>query len=252
MNDLTTERPVLVNRTFKAAIIDLDGTMVDTADDFTAALNATLGRLDTTATNREEVIGYVGKGSEHLIRCMLGARFSAMEAAAKFDDAIAIYQSEYARINGQHSTVYPDVLEGLKALRALGLTLACVTNKPHRFAVELLAKFELAAYFKVVLGGDSVAQKKPDPLPMLVACERLDVLPREAVAIGDSENDALAGRAAGMATLTVPYGYNHGKSVHSIKSDGIVSSLLIAAHAIAATVAAPDSAGATTSITSTD
>ena len=90
-----------------------------------------------------------------------------MEAAAKFDDALAIYQTEYARINGQHATVYPEVAEGLKALRDLGLTLACVTNKPHRFAVELLTKFGLAEYFKVVLGGDSVAQKKPDPMPML-------------------------------------------------------------------------------------
>ena len=83
-----------------------------------------------------------------------------------------------------------------------------------------------------MLGGDSLAQKKPDPLPMLTACERLDVLPRETVAVGDSENDALAGRAAGMATLTVPYGYNHGKAVQTVKSDGIVASLHAAAQAM--------------------
>jgi phosphoglycolate phosphatase len=122
-------------------------------------------------------------------------------------------------------------------MRELGIALACVTNKPHRFAVELLTHFGLVGYFKVVLGGDSLAQKKPDPLPMLTACERLDVLPRETVAVGDSENDALAGRAAGMATLTVPYGYNHGKAVQTVKSDGIVSTLHAAAQAIAATLA---------------
>ncbi len=77
----------------------------------------------------------------------------------------------------------------------------------------------------MILGGDSLPVKKPDPLPMLTVCERLDVEPRQAVAVGDSENDALAGRAAGLATLTVPYGYNHGKPVQSVKSDGIVSSL---------------------------
>ncbi|CAH2806168.1 MAG: Phosphoglycolate phosphatase (EC [uncultured Caballeronia sp.] len=109
-------------------------------------------------------------------------------------------------------------------MRKLGIALACVTNKPHRFAVELLAHFGVVDYFKVILGGDSLPAKKPDPLPMLTACERLDVLPRETVAVGDSENDALAGRAAGLATLTVPYGYNHGKPVQSVKSDGIVSS----------------------------
>ncbi len=247
MSDLTADLPAFTNKTLRAAIIDLDGTMIDTAGDFTVALNAMLIRINAKATDREEVIGYVGKGSENLIRNVLAARFSAMEAAAKFDDALAFYQMEYAHINGQNATVYPEVVEGLKALRELGLTLACVTNKPHRVAVEWLVKFGLAEYFKVVLGGDSVAQKKPEPMPMLVACERLDVLPREAVAIGDSENDALAGRAAGMATLTVPYGYNHGKSVHSVKSDGIVSSLLAAARAIAATIAAPDDAGATIS-----
>lgn len=247
MSDLSAALPAFANKTLRAAIIDLDGTMIDTADDFTAAVNGMLARLGSTLADRAEVIGYVGKGSEHLIRCVLAARYSSMEAVANFDDALALYQIEYARINGQYSTVYPDVAEGLNALRELGLTLACVTNKPHRFAVELLAKFGLAEHFKVVLGGDSVAQKKPDPLPMLIACERLDVLPREAVAIGDSENDALAGRAAGMATLTVPYGYNHGKSVQLIKTDGIVSSLLAAAQVIAASFAAPDKAGATTS-----
>jgi phosphoglycolate phosphatase len=251
MSDLLTERAssaIFANKPLRAAIIDLDGTMVDTADDFTAALNGMLARIGTRPTERAEVIGYIGKGSENLIRSVLAVRFSASQAAAQFDDALAIYQTEYARINGLHSTVFPDVASGLMALRELGLSLACVTNKPHRFAMELLTKFGLAEYFKVVLGGDSLPQKKPDPLPMLTACERLDVHPREAVAIGDSENDALAGRAAGMATLTVPYGYNHGKSVQSIKSDGIVSSLLAAAQLMTASMAAPDTAtGATLS-----
>ncbi|SAK91547.1 phosphoglycolate phosphatase [Caballeronia arationis] len=229
--------PAFTNKPIRAAIIDLDGTMVDTADDFVAALNAMLGRIGAPPTQRDEVVGYVGKGSENLIRSVLAVRFSPSQAAAQFDDAIAIYQSEYAKINGRHSTLFPQVREGLEAMRELGIALACVTNKPHRFAVELLTHFGLVGYFKVVLGGDSLAQKKPDPLPMLTACERLDVLPRETVAVGDSENDALAGRAAGMATLTVPYGYNHGKAVQTVKSDGIVSTLHAAAQAIAATLA---------------
>ncbi len=119
-------------------------------------------------------------------------------------------------------------------MRDAGLKLACVTNKPHRFAVELLQQYGLLGYFSVVLGGDSLPKKKPDPLPMLTACAQLQVPPATTVAIGDSENDALAGRAAGMATLTVPYGYNHGQAVQTIKSDGIVASLLDAAKAIAA------------------
>jgi phosphoglycolate phosphatase len=216
-----------------AAIIDLDGTMVDTADDFTAGLNGMLAQLDAAETSREEVIGYVGKGSEHLIRSVLAPRFDAARAQDQFDEALAIYQEEYAKINGRHTRLYPEVEAGLKAMREAGLKLACVTNKPHRFAVELLQQYGLSGYFEVVLGGDSLPKKKPDPLPMLTACAQLQIPPGATVAIGDSENDALAGRAAGMATLTVPYGYNHGQAVQTIKSDGIVASLFEAAKAIA-------------------
>ncbi|PLZ01438.1 phosphoglycolate phosphatase [Burkholderia sp. WAC0059] len=217
-----------------AALIDLDGTMVDTADDFAAGLNGMLAQIDAEETTREEVMGYVGKGSEHLIRSVLAPRLGAADVQARFDEALAIYQDEYAKINGRYTRLYPDVEAGLAAMREAGLKLACVTNKPHRFAVELLAQYRLSGYFSVVLGGDSTAKKKPDPLPMLTACAQLGVAPETAVAIGDSENDALAGRAAGMATLTVPYGYNHGQSVQQIESDGIVATLLDAANAIAA------------------
>ncbi|MGA7777871.1 MAG: phosphoglycolate phosphatase [Paraburkholderia sp.] len=225
--------PVFSGPRLQAAIIDLDGTMVDTADDFTAGLNGMLAQIDAAETSREEVMGYVGKGSEHLIRSVLAPRFEADHAQDRFDEALAIYQEEYARINGHHTHLYPEVEAGLSAMRDAGLKLACVTNKPHHFAVELLQQYGLLGYFSVVLGGDSLPKKKPDPLPMLTACAQLQVPPGAAVAIGDSENDALAGRAAGMATLTVPYGYNHGQAVQTIKSDGIVASLLGAAKAIA-------------------
>ncbi|POR45429.1 phosphoglycolate phosphatase [Paraburkholderia eburnea] len=218
----------------EAALIDLDGTMVDTADDFAAGLNGMLAQFDAEETTREEVMGYVGKGSEHLIKSVLAPRFAQADAQSRFDEALALYQDEYAKINGRHTHLYPDVETGLAALRDQGIRLACVTNKPHRFAVELLQQYGLSRYFEVVLGGDSLPKKKPDPLPMLTACERLGVKPQAAVAIGDSENDALAGRAAGMATLTVPYGYNHGQPVQKIESDGIVATLLEAAKAIAA------------------
>ena len=226
--------PVFSGPRILAAIIDLDGTMVDTADDFTAGLNGMLAQLDAAETSREEVIDYVGKGSEHLIRSVLAPRFETEHAQERFDEALAIYQEEYARINGTHTRLYPDVEAGLKAMRDAGLKLACVTNKPRRFAVQLLTQYGLIDYFSLVIGGDTLPKKKPDPLPMLTACAQMQVVPEATVAIGDSENDALAGRAAGLATLTVPYGYNHGQSVQTIKSDGIVASLLDAAKAIAA------------------
>ncbi|MGN6651190.1 phosphoglycolate phosphatase [Trinickia sp.] len=235
-------------RQLKAAIIDLDGTMVDTADDFAASLNGMLAELGARPITREEVVGYVGKGSEHLIHLVLSARFSAEETEARFAQALDRYQAHYAEINGRHTRLYPDVERGLAALSKAGMRLACVTNKPHRFAVALLETHELARYFSVILGGDSVKRKKPDPLPMLAACEALGVAPGDTVAIGDSENDALAGRAAGMATLTVPYGYNHGKAIQTINSDGIVATLLEAAKFIANS---PPASGATAQSTLT-
>lgn len=227
---LPADGPKLAPLRLKAAVVDLDGTMVDTADDFTVGLNGMLAELGAAPpVTRDEVVGYVGKGSEHLIRSVLGARFTAEEAQARFHTALAAYQAQYAKINGRHTRLYPEVERGLAALKDAGLRLACVTNKPHRFAVALLEQYGLARYFSVIFGGDSLPRKKPDPEPMLAACAAMGVAPNETVAIGDSENDALAGRAAGMATLTVPYGYNHGKAIQTIKSDGIVATLLAAA-----------------------
>jgi phosphoglycolate phosphatase len=218
----------------EAALIDLDGTMIDTVDDFAAALNGMLAALELAPIGRDEILDYVGKGSEHLVASVLAPRLPAAEATARFEAALIRYQSEYTRINGRHTRLYPEVESGLSALHGMGLKLACVTNKPYRFAVALLEQYGLARFFSVVLGGDSLPRKKPDPLPMLAACEALGVAPAAAVAIGDSENDARAGRAAGTATLTVPYGYNHGMAIQTIESDGIVDSLLAAARAIAA------------------
>lgn len=213
----------------RAAIIDLDGTMVDTADDFTAALNGVLAGLGLTPISRDEVVAYIGKGSERLIHDVLRARLSPTDADAAFERACADYQHEYGKINGHYAHLYPEVAQGLAALRGLGLKLACVTNKPERFARALLERHDLARYFDAVFGGDSLARKKPDPLPMLTACAALGATPQTTVAIGDSENDVAAARAAGLSSLTVPYGYNHGKPVQGLETDAIVNTLLDAA-----------------------
>lgn len=214
----------------RGVIIDLDGTMVDTAGDFHAALNQMLGETGLPRIEAEEVMRYVGKGSEHLVRAVLASRLGPGEVEARFPHALERYQHAYSTVNGRHVEVYAGVREGLEALRSAGLALACVTNKPHQFAVKLLEQLGLLEYFSFVFGGDSFPRKKPDPLPLLKAAEALGIVPHQMLAIGDSENDAIAARAAGIAVLTVPYGYNHGQPVQSIDSDGIVGSLLEAAH----------------------
>lgn len=218
----------------RAVIIDLDGTMVDTAPDFHVAINRMRAEFDLAPLPVETVIEFVGKGSENLMRRVLGVDYAATDVEAQFDRAMAAYQRHYLAINGQYSSVYAGVVEGLDAMRTQGLQLACVTNKPISFARPLLEKTGLAPYFELVYGGDSLQKKKPDPLPMLTVCRDFSLQPAQVIAIGDSSNDAEAARAAGCRVLTVPYGYNHGQPVQAIDSDGIVDSLLIAAHLIAA------------------
>ena len=218
----------------RAVIIDLDGTMLDTVPDFQVALNGMRAELGLAPLGQERIAPMVGKGSENLIRAVLALDFDHATVERHFEAAMAAYQRHYLAINGRHSVLYDGVLEGLDALRGLGLRLACVTNKPIAFATPLLAQKGLAPFFEVVYGGDSLARKKPDPMPLLQVCTDFELAPGQVVAIGDSSNDAEAARAAGCFVLTVPYGYNHGRPVQEINSDGIVSSLFEAATLIGA------------------
>ena len=218
----------------RAAIIDLDGTMLDTAPDFQVAINRMRDELSLAPLAIETIKNFVGKGSENLMRRVLGVDFDAAGVEQRFEQALCSYQKHYLAINGDYSTLYNGVREGLDALQAKGIRLACVTNKPLAFAQPLLAKMQLDGYFDVVYGGDSFAKKKPDPMPLLQVCTDFALEPHQVVAIGDSSNDALAARAAGCRVLNVPYGYNHGQPIQEVDSDGIVETLLDAAHLISA------------------
>ncbi len=206
----------------QAAIVDLDGTLVDTLGDFEAALNRTLVELGQPTVDRAFIERTVGKGSEHLIRSTLahvGADTSMYEAAW------AAYQRHYLAINGQHSAVYPGVVEGLRSMRARGWKLACLTNKPGDFARPLLAAKGLDGFFEVVFGGDAFERKKPDPLPLQRTCEALGTAPGRTLMVGDSSNDARAARAAGCPVVLVDYGYNHGEPVSASAPDQVLQRL---------------------------
>ena len=216
----------------RAAIIDLDGTMLDTVPDFHVAINGMRSEFDLAPISEATIKNMVGKGSENLIRSVLALDFDADGVEQRFEQAMDAYQRHYLAINGDFSTLYPDVVAGLEAMKAAGLRLACVTNKPIAFALPLLKLKKLDGYFDIIYGGDSLPKKKPDPMPLLQVCADFDLAPAKVVAIGDSSNDAQAARTAGCPVLTVPYGYNHGHSIHDTDSDGIVNTLLEAAHFI--------------------
>ena len=204
---------------FQAAIVDLDGTMVDTVGDFEVALRRALADLGWPPVDRDFIARTVGKGSEHLLMRTL-AQVGA--PSTLYEQAWERYQHHYIEINGRHSTLFPGVVEGLKALRALGLRLACLTNKPNAFARPLLALKGLDGYFDHAFGGDAFARKKPDPLPLLQTCRALGSPPARTLMIGDSRNDAEAARAAGCPVVLVSYGYNHGEPVAAARPDAIV------------------------------
>ncbi|MBT2324410.1 phosphoglycolate phosphatase [Variovorax paradoxus] len=211
---------------FDAAIVDLDGTLVDTLGDFVVALNHMLARLELPEVRAEIVGTMVGKGSEYLIHSVLRHVREGLQADdALFDRAWQHYQQHYLAINGRHSEIYPGVVEGLAAMRAGGLRLACLTNKPSVFVRPLLAAKGLDGCFDVVFGGDAFERKKPDPLPLLKTCEALGSAPARTLMVGDSSNDARAARAAGCPVVLVTYGYNHGEPVRGVDADGFVDSL---------------------------
>lgn len=223
----------------EAAIVDLDGTMVDTLGDFCWALNRMLGDLPAPFCHQQvdptTVRELVGKGSEHLIHSVLvlvGLRSGAgvvvstpADLSTLYTLAWASYQRHYRGVNGQHADVYPGVLAGLAYLKAQGLKLACLTNKPTAFAQALLKDKGLDGFFERVYGGDAFERKKPDPLPLLKTCEALGSTPQRTLMIGDSSNDAQAARAAGCPVLLVTYGYNHGEPIRAVDADGFTDSL---------------------------
>lgn len=216
----------------RAAIVDLDGTMVDTAPDFLVAINAMRAELGLAPLDIDTIKLFVGKGTENLMRRVLAVDYDAHDVERHFEAALAAYTRHYLAINGMYSRLYPGVQQGLQELRDKGIRLACVTNKPIAFARPLLEKTALAHYFEIIYGGDSLPKKKPDPLPLLQVCRDFGLQPAQVVAIGDSSNDAQAARSAGCRVLTVPYGYNHGEPVQEIDSDGIVPTLREAADLI--------------------
>ena len=215
------EFPLLI----KAVMIDLDGTLLDTASDLAAAANMMLRELGRAELPLETIQSYIGKGIQKLVKRSLTGSLDDEPDAELFDKAMPIYERDYAKTLCVNTRPYPGVIEGLNVLREAGFRLACVTNKAEAFTLPLLRATGLFDYFDIVLSGDSLPKKKPDPMPLLHACTHFNILPHEMLLIGDSLNDAEAARAAGCHVFCVPYGYNEGRDVRELDCDAIVTSV---------------------------
>ncbi|NYT65628.1 phosphoglycolate phosphatase [Alcaligenaceae bacterium] len=214
---------------FKAVLFDLDGTLVDTIPDIIQATNAMREQLGLVALDDATITAYVGRGTEDLVLRALSHNMPNAPTQALFDQGLTLFKQCYHEVNGKQSVLFDGVLEGLHAFASTGARLAIVTNKQTAFTLPLLQKMGLADYFEVVVCGDTCANKKPDPMPLLHACEALGVNPTQALMVGDSVNDALAARAADIAVLILPYGYNEGQDVRNLEVDDIVPTIAAAA-----------------------
>ena len=205
--------------------LDLDGTLVDSVPDIAWCIDRTMPRFGIPPRGEALVRRWVGNGVERLVERALTGKLDAPADPGLLREACAAFLGLYSTHGHDRSRVYPGVCEGLAALRANGVALACITNKPHAPAVDLLAHLELIEHFELVLGGDSLPRRKPDPLPLIHACSVLGVPVAQSVFVGDSTNDVEAARAAGMRVVCVSYGYNHGRDISEAAPDAVVDSL---------------------------
>lgn len=206
----------------KAVMFDLDGTLIHTAPEIAAAINLALTDLSLPVLSLAQIEEYIGEGAQALIRRSVTASVTADDAL--LERAQALFFEHYAK-TVTLSRPYPKVLEGLTSLKQKGLRLACVTNKPERFTLPLLEASGLMPFFELVVAGDTLANKKPDPIQLQHICAEFKVLEAQAMLVGDSLTDVKAAHAAGCYIVTVPYGYNQGKPIDDSLVDAHIDDL---------------------------
>lgn len=209
----------------KMVVIDLDGTLIDTAPDIAESANRMLRDLGLPERDPEAVAGWIGNGVARLVKRALTGRMQDEPDPALYERAHALFLRHYQENLTRRSRPFPGVAEGLEWLKATGFDLVCITNKSERFTLPLLKELGLDGYFELVLSGDSLPRQKPDPLPLQHACRRFGIGPDRGVLVGDSANDIQAAHAAGMPVICVAYGYNHGHDIRAAQPDAAIGSL---------------------------
>ncbi|WP_373089611.1 phosphoglycolate phosphatase [Zhongshania sp.] len=220
---------LLDGRELQAILFDLDGTLIDSVPDLAAALDASLEQLNYVPAGVDRVRGWVGNGARKLVQRGLAFALEVPEQSldtALLDQLLSVFFEYYGKQTCEHTVLYPGVREALKHWHVKGIKMACVTNKPARFSEPILVHFGLQELMPILVGGDTLPVRKPDPAPLLLACEQLGVPLANTVMVGDSVNDVAAARAAGMPVACVSYGYNHGVPVADAEPDLLVDRFL--------------------------
>ena len=208
----------------KVLLLDLDGTLLDTAPDIALAINQMRAAFGFGPLETAVVRNFIGRGIAHLVSQSMKNSVGELGASAS-KVAVTQFEKQYETCLAQTTRPFAGVFEGLELFREKGFKLACVTNKAERFTLPLLEATGLAAYFELVLSGDSLTEKKPHPLPLQHAAKHFGVEIEEVVLIGDSMHDAAAARAAGCPVFIVPYGYNEGQELRGLDCDAFIENL---------------------------
>lgn len=209
----------------RMVLVDLDGTMVDSVPDLAYCVDEMMRRIGRAPWGEAKVREWVGNGVERLVKRALTGQLEAEPDEASYQQAYPIFLELYADNTSARSQLYPGVRAGLEYLSRAGFHLGCVTNKAKRFTEPLLQYLGVRDFFGIVVSGDCLPQRKPDPAPLLHVARHFGVPPTDALMLGDSVSDVKAARAAGFPIICVSYGYNHGQDIRSAQPDAVIDSL---------------------------
>lgn len=206
-------------------LIDVDGTLVDSVPDLTFCVDEMMKALGRPIHGEAKVRNWVGNGVERLVRRALIGQLDGEPDEADYQKAYPIFLDLYAENTSKRSCLYPGIREGLDYLKAAGYKLGCVTNKAAQFTEPLLRDLGVSGDFSIIVSGDTLPQKKPDPAPLLHAAKFFGIEPTRALMVGDSVSDVKAARAAGFQIVCMSYGYNHGEDIRKSHPDAVIDAL---------------------------
>jgi phosphoglycolate phosphatase len=206
-------------------LIDVDGTLVDSVPDLAYCVDEMMKQLDMPVRGEARVRHWVGNGVERLVRRALINQLDGEPDEALFQRALPLFEALYAENTSQRSCLYPGVQEALEFLRTCDVHIGCVTNKAAQFTLPILRDLGISDYFEIVICGDTLEKKKPDPMPLLHAAKEMGVSPEQSLMLGDSMSDVKAARAAGFDIVCMSYGYNHGEDIRDYNPDAVVDSM---------------------------
>ena len=210
----------------KAVFFDLDGTLIDSLPDIFQAICEAAIAMDLPEPSLEQVKAWIGNGAGKLVERVLANNIQVPEQKdPRYEAMLDAYMTAYGKLGHAYSSLYPGVEVLLQQLQTEGVKLAVITNKASQFTPSILAHFGILQYFDEVYCGDTFAEKKPHPMPLLKACERFSVAVDEALMVGDSRNDVGAAQNANMASIGIRGGYNHGEDIAAANPTWVVDSM---------------------------